>query len=207
MKLDTSAILWSAPDRERANRPLLVLLHGYASHEGDLFAMSPGLPLGPVIASVRAPIAENGGWAWFSRANNEPGDPSPESVDAAASAVIDWLDTLEYTTVSLLGFSQGAVMALQLIRHAPARFSATVALSGFVARGSAASDATLASVRPPVFWGRGTADAVIPAEAIARTDEWLPAHSQPTVRIYEDLGHSISTQELSDFVGFLREHP
>jgi phospholipase/carboxylesterase len=61
MNIDASAVLWSAPERERAGRPLLVLLHGYGSHEGDLFGLSPRLPLGPVIASVRAPLAERGG--------------------------------------------------------------------------------------------------------------------------------------------------
>jgi len=36
MKIDPDVVLWSAPERERAGRPLLVLLHGYGSHEGDL---------------------------------------------------------------------------------------------------------------------------------------------------------------------------
>jgi pimeloyl-ACP methyl ester carboxylesterase len=130
MRLDESAIMWSAPERERAGRPLLVLLHGYGSHEGDLFGMAPGLPLGPVIASVRAPIAENGGWAWFSLGDSVPGDPDPARVDAAASAVLEWLDTVDYTSVSILGFSQGAALALQVLRLAPDRITATVALSG-----------------------------------------------------------------------------
>lgn len=206
LQLDESAILWSAPERERAGRPLLVLLHGYASHEGDLFSMSPGLPLGPVIASVRAPIAENGGWAWFSRASGASGNPTMERVDAAASAVIDWLDTLEYTSVGVLGFSQGAAVALQLLRHAPTRFAATVGLSGFVAAGNHPGDTELTESKPPVFWGRGTLDSVIPEDAVQRTELWLPDHTTATMRIYEDLAHSISSAELKDFSAFLREH-
>lgn len=205
MNLDASAILWSAPERDRAGRPLLVLLHGYASHEGDLFALSPRLPLAPVVASVRAPIAENGGWAWFSREDSPPGDPPSERVDAAVDAVIEWLDTLEYTSVALLGFSQGAAVALQLLRHAPRRFTATVALSGFVAAGVHPGDAELAEVRPAVFWGRGTADRVIPDDAVERTAQWLPGHADVNTRIYEGLGHSISQQELSDLAAFLTE--
>lgn len=206
MQLDESAILWSAPERERAGRPLLVLMHGYGSHEGDLFGMSPALPLEPVIASVRAPIAESGGWAWFSRTENFTGNPPAEAVDEPARAVLDWLDTLEYTSVGLLGFSQGAAMALQLIRHAPERFAATVSLSGFVASGELPGDARLATLRPPVFWGRGTADPVIPDEAIERTTAWLPGHADATIRIYEGLGHSISSPELAEFSAFLRKH-
>ena len=56
MQLDESAILWSAPERERAGRPLIVLLHGYGSHEGDLFSLSPRLPLAATVASLRGPI-------------------------------------------------------------------------------------------------------------------------------------------------------
>lgn len=206
MKLDTSAVIWSAPERERAGRPLLVLMHGYGSHEGDLFGMSPGLPLGPVIASVRAPLAESGGYAWWSLAGQAPGIPDPAVVDAAASAVIDWLDTLEYTSVSLLGFSQGGAMALQLLRHDPTRFASAVCLSGFITSETHAGDAELETVKPPVFWGRGTADPIIPSYAVDRTAEWMPQHTTTTTRIYEGLGHSISSEELGELVAFLGEH-
>lgn len=202
MQLDASAVLWSAPERQRAGRPLLVLMHGLGSHEGDLFGMAPGLPLDPVIASLRAPLREGSGWSWFER--GVPGSPSAVQVDAAADAVLDWLDTIDYTSVSLLGFSQGGVMALQLLRRAPRRFSAAVNLAGFLAPGEQDGDALLAEAKPPVFWGRGTLDPVIPDDAIARTERWLPGHADATVRIYEDLGHAVSHAELTDLVAFLQ---
>jgi phospholipase/carboxylesterase len=196
-------VIWSAPERDRANRPLLVLLHGYGSHEGDLFQLSPRLPLGPVVASVRAPIAESNGWAWFSLAERDVAEPSADDVDEATGALLDWLDTLEFTSVSLLGFSQGAVVALQAPRLRPTAFRSIVALSGFVAAGDAAGDAELESARPPVFWGRGTLDAVIPATVIERTEAWLPAHSTPTIRIYENVAHAVSSDELTELSRFL----
>ncbi|MEQ1737226.1 MAG: alpha/beta fold hydrolase, partial [Rhodoglobus sp.] len=204
--LDESAILWSTPERERSDRPLIVLLHGYGSHEGDLFGLSPRLPLAATVASVRAPLPESGGFAWWSLAGQAPGTPDPVAVDAAATAVLEWLDTVEATSVSLVGFSQGGAIALQLLRLAPTRFAAAVCLSGFVATTEHPGDSLLAEKRPPVFWGRGTADPVIPAAAVDRTADWLPTHSTPTIRIYEDLAHSISTEELSDFTAFLSEH-
>ncbi|HEV7950739.1 MAG TPA: alpha/beta fold hydrolase [Glaciihabitans sp.] len=206
MKIDSDAVLWSAPERERAGRPLLVLMHGYGSHEGDLFGLSPRLPLGPVIASLRAPITESGGYAWFTMVDSEPGNPPAANVNAAAEAVLEWLDTLDYTSVSLLGFSQGAALSLQLLRHAPTRFAATVALSGFVASGGHEGDAELERIRPAVFWGRGTADPVIAASAVDRTSEWIPGHTTDTTRIYEDLTHSISPEEFTDVTAFLNQH-
>ncbi|MCX7523129.1 dienelactone hydrolase family protein [Microbacterium sp. STN6] len=234
LRIAGEAVLWSANERDRAGRPLLVLMHGYGSHEGDLFGLSPYLPLGPAIASVRAPIAEAGGHAWFPRggepAVNPPGNPRAEIADAAVAAMLTWLDgvapagsggaepggsgqvgssaggTGPAPRVGLLGFSQGGAMALQLMRHAPGRFACAVNLSGFVVEGAAEGDDELARRHPPVFWGRGTDDEVIPHDAIARTDAWLPKHADLDARIYEGLGHAVSPQELTDVAAFLRVH-
>ena len=201
--IDAAAVLWSATGADQAGRPLLVIMHGYGSHEGDLFSLAPHLPLEPVIAALRAPLPIGDGWAWFPI--SEPGSPDPAAVTAAVSAVLAWLDALpqHHPTVGLLGFSQGGAMALELMRAAPDRFRFAVNLSGFVANGPQSSDGALAEQQLPVFWGRGTADTVIPPSAIERTQAWLPAHSSLTERIYEGLTHSISQAELGDVVNFL----
>jgi phospholipase/carboxylesterase len=203
MKIDTDAVIWSAPERERAGRPLLVLLHGYGSHEGDLFSLSPSLPLGPVIASLRAPLVAGQGHAWFPLTSETPPEQLEGFADAAAQAVLDWLDTTESTSLGILGFSQGGATALQVLRLAPERVDYTVQLSGFVVGGEHPGDAALAQSRPPVFWGRGTTDNVIPRAAIDATEAWLPKHSTLTTRIYEQLGHGISQAELKDFHAFI----
>ncbi|KGJ72799.1 phospholipase [Cryobacterium roopkundense] len=202
--IDTAAVLWSASAADRVGRPLLLILHGYGSHEGDLFSLTPHLPLEPVIAALRAPLPAGGGWAWFPI--SDPGNPDDASVEAATAAVLEWLDGLEEqpTSVGLLGFSQGGAMALQLLRQAPDRFSFAVQLSGFVPSAPNAGDAALAESRLPVFWGRGTADPIIVASAIDRTQAWLPGHSTLTERIYEGMAHSVSQTELADVVAFLR---
>jgi phospholipase/carboxylesterase len=201
--IDESAIMWSAPAAERAGRPLLVLLHGYGSHEGDLFGLAPHLPLQPVIASLRAPLREGLGYAWYGLDPQLNADRA-EGADAAARGVLHWLDGQQATSVGLLGFSQGGAVALQLLRHAPERFAYAVNLAGFVVAGEAPADARLAAARPPVFWGRGTHDEVIPAGFVAATQRWLPEHVELTERIYEGLGHGVSEPELADVLSFLR---
>ncbi|KFF58537.1 phospholipase [Cryobacterium sp. MLB-32] len=202
--IDTDAVLWSASAADRVGRPLLLILHGYGSHEGDLFSLTPHLPLEPVIAALRAPLPVGGGWAWFPI--SDPGNPDNASVEAATAAVLEWLDGLseQPTSVGVLGFSQGGAMALQLLRQAPDRFSFAVQLSGFVPSAVNAGDAALAERGIPVFWGRGTADPIIPESAVARTQAWLPGHSTLTERIYEGMAHSVSQAELADVVAFLR---
>ena len=199
--LDTSAVIWSAPERERADRPLLVLLHGYGSHEGDLFSLAPMLPLSPVIASLRAPHVVGNGYSWFPIEGSSRIDDANESVDA----VLAWLDTLSFTSVGLIGFSQGGAMAVQLLRRAPSLFGYAAVLSGFALDDPLPGDSLLASSPPPVFWGRGTHDQVINPAYISFTQSWLPAHSVLTERIYEGLPHSISAPELADLSAFVRE--
>ncbi len=64
-------------------------------------------------------------------------------------------------------------------------------------------DPELAARRIPVFWGRGTDDAVIPPALVARTTEWLPAHSDLSGRVYAGLAHGVSDDELADVHAFL----
>jgi phospholipase/carboxylesterase len=197
--IDETAIMWSAPEHERATRPLLVLMHGYASHEGDLFALARHLPLQPVIASLRAPLRAGLGYSWYDLAD----DRGPQA-NAAARGILHWLDGVKAPRVALLGFSQGGSMAIQLLRHAPERFDFAVSLAGFVVPGDAPADDRMLTRRPAVFWGRGTLDDVISPPLIEHTHEWLPRHATVTDRIYEGLGHQVSEVELTDVLQFMR---
>lgn len=207
VRIDDDAVIWSASAADREGRPLLVLLHGFNSNEGDLFGLSPYLPLEPVIASVRAPIAAGPGFAWFPLLAQGV-DEAVDGADAAVDAILDWLDRAApgVASVGLLGFSQGGAISLELLRRAPERFAYVVNLAGFVLPGERAGDgdARLAELLPPVFWGRGTVDTVIPDASIARTRDWLPSRSTLDERIYEGVAHSVSERELADVAAFVR---
>lgn len=205
VRVDDEAVLWSASEADREERPLLLLLHGYNSNEGDLFGLAPYLPLEPAIASLRAPIFTGYGHAWFPLLG-EGAERALEAADVATDAILAWIDRAapDVSAIGLLGFSQGGAMALELLRRAPERFAFAVNLSGFVLPGEREGDARLAALATPVFWGRGTADDVITAEYVARTQQWLPGHADLDERIYEGLGHSIAERELADIVAFLR---
>ena len=204
MHLDADAVVWSAPERERAGRPLLVLMHGKGSNENDLFGLSPLLPLEPVVASVRAVLPDGPGYSWFDNAHYIDGGPTHEYADAAATAVLDWLDEQRYSSVDILGFSQGGAMVLQLLRLSPQTFGRAVTLSGYAVQGIHPGDAALGTLRPPVFWGRGTEDRVIDPGSIDHTIDWLPQHSTLTERIYEGLGHGLVASEVREIGEFLR---
>lgn len=204
--LDRAAVQWSAPERERAGRPLLVLAHGRGSDERDLFALSPHLPLRPVIAAVRATHPEGAGYSWFDPDRERRGAASTEGANAAAQAVLDWLDTVDTGAgVGMLGFSQGAVVGTQLLRLAPRRLDYVVALSGYVAQGEHPGDVRLRELPPPVFWGRGDEDTVIPEPAVEWSIPWMATHTTLTERVYPGLGHGVGRAELRDLAAWIEE--
>ncbi|KQY78234.1 esterase [Microbacterium sp. Root1433D1] len=186
--------------------PLLVLLHGYGADEHDLFGLVPYLPEGIAVASVAAPLAPPWpmpGRSWYPIEGLD--GRSSAAVTLAAESFLRWLDTAatEAPSIALLGFSQGAAVSLQALRLAPERFGAVVALSGYASPGELPNDEALEELRPPVFWGRGTHDDVIPPALIDHTAQWLPTHSELSGRVYTGLTHSISEEELTDVHRFL----
>lgn len=204
--LDGDAVLWSDAPGTRVGRPLLVLLHGYGSDERDLFGLVPYLPPEFAVAAVRAPLAPPfpaPGYSWYPIEGLENRDPA--HVTAAATQLIEWTDAAagDHPSIGLLGFSQGAAVALQSLRLDPARFAFAVNLSGYVTPGDLPGDAALAERRPPVFWGRGTNDDVIPGFLVDHSTEWLPTHVDLSGRVYPGLTHSVSEQELADVRVFL----
>lgn len=183
-----------------------VFLHGFGSNERDLVGLASALPAGIPWASLRAPIAVGpGAHAWFPI--GEPGNPDPAPVAAATDAILAWADAAlpAGARITPIGFSQGGMMASQLLRTAPERVLAPVILGGFVQAGEQSGDAQLSTARPAVFSGRGEDDRVIAAPAVARTDAWLPAHTTLTERSYPGLGHGIDARMLRDVRDFLAD--
>lgn len=205
--LDPTVVRWSAPPAERAGRPLLILLHGYGSDENDLFALAPHLPQRFVVAAVRAPLSPPWpapGFSWYPIEGLQGRDA--RLVTEAASRLIEFADAAtDAAHVGLLGFSQGAAVALQALRLQPQRFAFAVNLSGYATPGELPRDAELAELRPPVFWGRGTHDDVIPSFLVEHTTDWLPGVSELSGRVYPGLTHSVSEQELLDVRAFLEK--
>jgi phospholipase/carboxylesterase len=181
-----------------------LLLHGFGSSERDIAGLAQALGLDVPWAALRAPLdLSNGGAAWFEIVT--PGDPDAEPVEAATDAIWRWVDAnvAAGTPVVPIGFSQGGLMASQLVRTRPQRVAATVVLGGFVLGAVQPADAALVESRPAVFWGRGSEDRVIGVPAISRTSDFLPGHSSLEEHVYPGLAHGISNAEVDDVRAFL----
>ncbi|MFT8636866.1 MAG: dienelactone hydrolase family protein [Pseudoclavibacter sp.] len=196
---------WGAGAAPDADAPLVVLLHGYGTDQHDLVPLIEGMvPPSAAWASLRGPRELTfGGAEWFPIETLVA--PAASDLAAAAAAIWDWLDAHgSGRRIVPIGFSQGGVMALELLRERPGRVAAAAVLSGFAAAPVRPGDAVLADHPAPVFWGRGDQDDVIPAVLVAWTAQWLPAHARLDAHRYPGLPHGISPAEVADLAAFLR---
>lgn len=201
---DTLTDIRSADGEPGSGPAVALMLHGFGSNEHDLGGLAQEIGFAMPWASLRAPVAMgNGGAAWFEIIT--PGNPDAAPVGDATDAIWRWVDENIAADVPIvpIGFSQGGLMASQLLRTRPERVAATVVLGGFVLGHPQPGDETLARTQPDVFWGRGANDRVIGESAISRTAEFLSAHSALDERIYPGLAHGINAAELDDVRTFI----
>lgn len=197
---------WAAG--EPPTRPVLVLIHGFGANEEHLAGVGRALEgVGVDWASLRAPLPQGDGFAWFPITT--PGRPSVDSVEAAAAAVDVWAAAhvpAELPVVPI-GFSQGGAVASHLLRTRFARWNCAALLGSFVLAGKFADDAAVRAAKPPVFSGRGADDQVIAADAVARTDTWRASQVTATSKTYRRLGHAVNAEEVLDLAHWVADLP
>ncbi len=207
-----TALPKSAKDGGKQKPPLLILLHGYGANEDDLFSLAPFVDERFFIVCVRAPIRIGmGSYAWFRLGFTPEGILiDPNEVETARQVLRQFVDEavaayhVDPKAVFLLGFSQGAMMSLDLALREPSLVSGIAALSGRIMPSSNERFATADElIGLPIFMAHGTSDPVLPIghgrEARDRLRE-LPVSL--TYREYE-MGHEICELELRDLTEWL----
>lgn len=189
---------------QNSKKPVIVLLHGYGSNEEDLPGIMASLPSGLAWVSPRAPISLHlGSYAWMHI--KVPGSPDPKDALEATEILWKWIDATIPETSPLIpiGFSQGGMMATQLLRTRPERILGTVVLAGFNVDSEFAADEQLRSQLPPVLYCYGQEDQVVSADAVERLSSWLDTHASALVFSYRRLGHSVDERVLKDVDDYL----
>jgi phospholipase/carboxylesterase len=190
------------PARSGIARSLVVLLHGVGSNADDLIELAPhwaAFAPDAAFVSPNAPEdydrAPGQGRQWFSLSTDSP----TLLADGARRASI-WLDTFidaELTRLQLpphayvlMGFSQGAMMALFAgLRRATPPAAILAYSGGVLAPDSLAAEKTGA---PPVLLVHGLDDAIVPAGWSRETAATLQAAGIPVHTLFRPgLGHTI----------------
>ena len=194
--------------------PLLVLLHGIGADENDLFPLVRRLDPRLASVSLRAPHAYSVGYAWFHIDIRPGGEVVPDVPQARATlaALVHWLEEAparlgtDPQRTFLLGFSQGAMMALGVLGTVPERLGGVIALSGRFPAGLFAAPAPADAVaRVPVLVAHGSYDDLLPiANGRATRDALQPLVRDLTYREFP-IAHTLSEEELALVAQWLGE--
>lgn len=202
-EIDPATIWTSRPAAPDA--PIVLLLHGLGSHEHDLPALVPHLPPQFAYASPRAIHLAPQGWAWFAMGGEDPSAWDPSTINASAAALERWIAAQQAPVVGAIGFSQGAALALQLLRRNPRRLDFALVLSGFPFPVPTPGDAALAEVRPPVLWSHGGQDPIITPPVVAQVRTFLEEHTTMREVDRPAMGHAVDAAVLQETARFLQE--
>jgi phospholipase/carboxylesterase len=201
------------PKIKQEKNPLLLLLHGYGSNEEDLFSFASELPDEYYVVSVRAPYdLQPYGHAWY--AINFDADENKFSDDAQAiesrGVIVSFIDELitkypiDAKQVTLVGFSQGAILSYATALSYPEKISRVVALSGYLNEKIIAADFTSKDIKNlKVFISHGTVDQVIPVDWARKAQPFLQNLGLEVTYKEYPIGHGVAPQNFYDFKNWL----
>lgn len=192
------------PPRAPRASGTLVLLHGYGADENDLLPLAHELDPSLRAISLQAPHALGGGArAWFNLQQTPRGFSfDAAEVEAALAQVVEAVDEISREAGApplLLGFSQGAAMALSVALTRPDLARGVLSLSGVPPSLDEARLGPAERLRGlPVFAAHGQFDPLIPLE-MARLLRGALGEKGLAVEWHEyAMGHQVIEQELLD---------
>ena len=177
-----------------SNLKRIIFLHGVGADGASMRPLADQLGLAVDMHLPDGPQAFDmgPGRQWFSvKGVTEANRPAriTEALPAFTAFIERFGDSRE---TLLIGFSQGAIMALQAVAAGqPA--AGVLALSGRLA-GPVAARAGW----PPITLLHGTADPVMPPEIARASEGWLrAAGAEPQLQLFDGLGHGIDNRVLA----------
>ncbi len=180
-------------------RAAVLLLHGRGDSARGILGLAD--VLGVADIAYAAPQAE--GHTWYPQSFLQPFACNEPYLSQALAAVTDALGELgkagfDRENIVLMGFSQGACLALESAARNAGRFGGVVAFSGgLIGPDDAPRDYPGALEQTPVFLGCSDVDMHIPkARVLASAEIMLGLGGAVDARIYPGMGHTINEDEL-----------
>lgn len=163
--------------------PIVLMIHGYGSHENDLFGIKDYLRPEAHYVSVRAPMTLGfGGFAWYPIHFDQVGAKTSDTTVAAESRdllrrfIIEFrkAHNLSDNPLWLMGFSQGAILSYAYCLNYPQEVAKVMALSGYVLKEIVPEQYNLSGLQHLRFFvSHGSQDDIIPIQAARMTVEFL----------------------------------
>ena len=202
------------PPKSGEPRQLVVLLHGWGADGNDLIGLAPALQ--PILPHARFtspnapdPCDQNPmGRQWYSFMDERP-EKMKAGYDRAAKLINTYLDAelerlkLDDSHLALVGFSQGAMMAVHVALRRANPVAGVVGYSGKLI--DAENIAAEIKSRPPMLLCHGDADPVVPYASLQEAVSGLAEHDVPAQwHTSPGVGHGIDPGALEAGAGFLK---
>jgi predicted esterase len=191
-------ILWRGPAPSESGLAA-VLLHGRGGSAEDMLSLAGELS----VRNVTYVAPEAAGHTWYPYSFLMPVDQNEPHLSSALRLVSGVLHDLDRQgvpseRVALVGFSQGACLALEFAARHARRYAAIIGLSGGLIGPPGTERAYLGTFDgTPVFLGCSDVDPHIP---LARVDESAAVFRRlggaVDKRIYPQMGHTVNRDEL-----------
>ena len=196
--------MWFGPALEEAHKAV-VLMHGRGDSARGILTLAPELQA--ARTAFLAPQANNFSWYPFSFLSeieqNEPWLSS--ALDRIGAAVTAVARGIPEEKIVLMGFSQGACLALEFAARNPRRYGGVVAFSGgLIGPDGTPREYTGSLEGTPVFLGCSDVDAHIPVGRVHESAEVLDdLGGAVDERIYPGMGHTVNADEITWASGLL----
>lgn len=189
-------------------RLAVIMLHGRGASASDMIGLSRQLTAADVAYLV--PEASERTWYPYSfLAPIEQNEPSLSSALRLIARLVDDLHDQGFSSdrVALLGFSQGACLALEFAARHARRYAAIAALSGgLIGPPGTPRNYPGSLAGTPAFLGCSDVDAHIPLERVRESSAVLQAMGAAVdERIYPGMGHTVNQDELQAVNALLAE--
>lgn len=192
---------------------LLLLFHGVGSRAEDLLALGRALATqrpGDSIVSVRSPDPSEfgSGWQWFPvRGITEANRMARvnTAMPAFLSTVASWQDNIGISPVAttLIGFSQGAIMALESTQQGATPAARVMAIAGRFAQ-----PPRIAPARTQFHLLHGEQDAGMPVQLSVDAQACLQGlGAASTLDLFPGLGHGIDNRVVESILRRLAAEP
>jgi len=177
----------------------LVMLHGRGGSAEDILGLAQYLPVNDF--ALFAPQATNNTWYPYSflaaPQENEPWLSGALKVVGEVVADIE-AGGIKTEHIYFLGFSQGACLTLEYVARNAAKYGGAVAFTGgLIGDQLYPENYTGDFGGTPVFIGTSDPDPHVPvARVLASATLLTEMHAEVTQRIYKNMGHTISKDEI-----------
>ena len=191
--------------------PLIILIHGYGSNERDLFSLIDYLPEEAYIISLRGPIELfNNSYAWYDiyiDANNKFYDhEGAKKIRDELSKFIDEIikhPNIDSENITLIGFSQGAILSHAISYSYPGKIKNIMALSGVI--DEKIMKRADSKPKTSIYISHGTNDNMIDYQISRESLNFYKSKDIDFTFESFDQGHGVNEKNLKSLVIWLKE--